>query len=105
KPLEPRKRNGALRALRALTPPTRHCSIRRLVLREAGLELLHHRIGIEAGLAHLGGPARLQRLRRLAPLVELAGRDGVDLVARFGLELGVAAILELRPRAADLDRP
>src|SRR5438445_4251362 len=80
-------------------------SIGRLVLLEGLLEFGHDDVCIEAGALDLRGPTRLQRRRRLAPFLELRRRDAVDLVAGFGLELGVAGVFEFCPRAGDLQSP
>src|SRR5215472_5709353 len=55
-------------------------SVRRLVLGERLLELLHDGIRIAAGLADVVGPLLLQRLGRLLPFVELRVGDRVDLM-------------------------
>src|SRR6185437_11911145 len=62
-------------------------SVRRLVLRERLLELLHDGIRIAAGLADIVGPLLLQRLGRLLPLAQLGVGNGVDLMSRFCLNL------------------
>src|SRR6478752_2040085 len=56
-------------------------SQRGLVLGQAGLERVHHRLRVLAHLLHALGPLRLAGRRGLAPGVELLGRELVDLVA------------------------
>src|SRR5580700_2154444 len=79
-------------------------SIPRIVLDEIGLEFLQDRIGIVAGLLHRVGPGLRHRHGRRFPQIELRVRDRVDLLARLGLELGDAVMLEIGPRRSDLLR-
>src|SRR5262245_38164182 len=79
-------------------------SVRRFVLRERLLELLHDGIRVAAGLANVVGPLLLQRLGRLFPLAQLGVGDGVDLMSRFGLHLRQAGVLEVRPWVGEFTR-
>src|SRR5580700_10515977 len=73
-------------------------SIPRIVLGEIGLKFLQDRVGIVAGLLHRVGP-RLHRGHGCRfPQIELRVRDRIDLLARLGLELGDAVMLEIGPR-------
>src|ERR1700704_5620590 len=90
---------------RASSELIRRRSVRRLVLRERLLELLHDGIRITAGLADIVGPLLLQRLGRLLPFAELGVGDGVNLMSRFGLHLGQAGVLEVRPWVGEFSRP
>ncbi len=80
-------------------------SVRRLVLVERCLELFHDGVGIAAALAHVVGPLPAQRLGRGFPLGKLRVADGVDLVARLGLHLGEAGMLEIDPGIGELAGP
>ena len=72
---------------------------------QAVLQLLHHGVGIVAGLLHVRGPFGMQRLGGLAPFGELLRRQRIDLVAGLRLDLVAAGRLEVRPRRRDLLRP
>src|SRR6478672_11701967 len=65
----------------------------RVVFGEVGAQLLHRRVGVDAGLLHAIGPALGQRLRRLLPFRELSVGELVDFVARLRLDLVDAGIL------------
>src|SRR6516225_11427754 len=80
-------------------------SVRRLVLGERLLELLHDGIRIATGLADVVGPLLLQRLGRLLPFVELRVSDRVDLVRGLGFHLGQSGVLEIRPGIGEFTRP
>src|SRR5262249_47911140 len=85
--------------------PDARPSVRRLVLGERLLELLHDGSRIAAGLADVLGPLLLQRFGRLLPLVELRVGDRVDLMAGLGFDLGQARVLEISPRIGEFPRP
>src|SRR5689334_14596207 len=72
---------------------------------QAILQFFPGHVGIAAGLLHVVGPGLWQRLGGLAPFAKLFRRDRVDLLARFGFDLGNAVVLEIGPWAADLARP
>src|SRR5262245_16887282 len=80
-------------------------SVRRLVLGERLLELLHDGIRIAAGLADVVGPLLLQWLGRLLPFVELRVGDRVDVMPGLGFDLGQTRVLEIRPRIGEFPRP
>src|SRR5712672_1795868 len=84
--------------------PIQHlrASIPRIVFRELVLEFLHGRNRIDTRLADIVGPALLQGLGRLLPLRELSLGERINVVARLGLYLGNAVMLEFAPRPADL---
>src|SRR6476469_7997317 len=81
------------REWRASSELIRRRSVRRLVLRERLLELLHDGIRIAAGFADIVGPLLLQRLGRLLPLAQLRIGDGVDLVPGSRLRHGLPGML------------
>src|SRR5499427_1066949 len=83
----------------------RRPSVRRLVLGERLLELLHDGSRIAAGLADVLGPLLLQRFGRLLPFLELRVGDRVDLMSWLGFDLGEARVLEIRPRIGEFPRP
>src|SRR3954470_22654218 len=62
-------------------------SIRRIVLRQGRLEVLHDSVRIAAGLLHALGPCRRHRLGGFFPFGKLLSCQRIDVVA-FGLELG-----------------
>src|SRR6476620_9524018 len=93
------------REWRATSELIRRRSVRRFVLRERLLELLHDGIRIAAGLADIVGPLLLQRLGRFLPLAQLSVGDRVDLMSGFGLHLRQPGMLEVRPRIGELARP
>src|SRR5476651_2662576 len=68
------------------------------VLLQAVLQFLPDHIGVAAGLLHVVGPDLLQRLGGLAPFAKLLRRDRVTLLARLGLDLGDAGVLEVSTR-------
>src|SRR5690606_35879025 len=84
-------------AVSAPLPPVRRSPGRSLVQRALLLELRTQ--GLERGLAvvaRLAGrldPARVQRLRGVAPGLVLRGRELVDRVAALGFELLLARVL------------
>src|SRR3954471_24108246 len=69
------------REWRASSELIRRRSVRRLVLRERLLELLHDGIRITAGLADIVGPLLLQRLGRLLPFARVSVGDGGELLS------------------------
>src|SRR4029453_18787001 len=85
--------------------PLQRRSVRRFVLGERLLELLHDGSRIAAGLADVVGPLLLQWLGRLLPFVELRVGDWVDLMPGLGFDLGQAGVLEIRPRIGEFPRP
>src|SRR5437762_3406625 len=80
-------------------------SERRLVLREALVQRIEHLLRIGTRLLRVVGPGVLDRRDRLAPCVELIGREPDHLVARRAGELGAARGLEVGPRRGDLLGP
>src|ERR1700709_1808886 len=72
-------------------------SERGVVLLEAGLQTIHHHRWILGALLPAVAPLGVDRRDRLAPGVELLGRQLVDLVPRFGGDLGATGIFEVGP--------
>src|SRR3569833_4720327 len=83
----------------------RACSVGGLVLDEVGLELLHRRVRIDAGLLDVVGPGLLERRGGLLPFAKLRWSELVDLVAGLSLDLGDAGVFEVGPGTRDLQRP
>src|SRR5205085_3197439 len=80
-------------------------SQRRLVLRQARAQGVEHLLRIGARLLRVGRPRGLDRGHRLAPRVDLLGRELRHLVPRRAGELGAAGGFEVGPWARDLLGP
>src|SRR5262249_36582966 len=80
-------------------------SVRRLVLGERLLELLHDGSRIAAGLADVVGPLLLQRFGRLLPFLELRVGDRVDLMSGLGFDLSEAPVFDILPPIAYFSPP
>src|SRR5262245_32657643 len=102
-PTPPTRRQSITRAFSSLPPVVG--SIGRLVLLESRLQLLHDRVRITAGLAHVVRPHLTQRLRRLLPFVKLLVGDRVDLAAWHRFHLGNTRVLEIAPRVGKFSCP
>src|SRR5579885_454826 len=90
------KRNGKWWRRQA-PAPTGTLLEARVILRQRRLQLVEDRVGIAAGLLHVGGPFLLERLGGLFPLGQLVVADLVDLLIGLGLQLFQAGRLEIGP--------
>src|SRR5262245_21983059 len=90
---------------RRMGPPRVGCELRsfrqRVVLLQRGTQFAKHRVRIAAVLLDALAPGLGQRFGGFLPQADLLGRQLVDLVAGFGLDLVDAGILHLAPMLAE----